>query len=336
MIWCSEAPDGADRSNGSRPESVKTAATHHRVRYAGLLAALAAAGAAPDPQAAAAEPAPAAVADPAPPAAGALLREGSFILRTKGSLHRDADSGWWMFRTAPGDPHEQIGDLTLLPCALLENLEALAESAAQPQTLFDLTGQVFVYHGRNYLLPTHAPRLVAYTPPPPPLPAEPAAAPPSADAPGGESARTILRELEETVGPVLRSSRADQPSGPVTDSSRPALMPPGTIILWRRGWLVREAGGAWSFVFEADASGLADPPMVVLPCLLLEEMERHVGRDDPEQAPLLGGRAEQDRARRAGSDQALLVSGRVERYHARNYLLPTAFQVPRHQTPLRP
>jgi hypothetical protein len=288
---------------------VETAVIHLRFQLAGLLVALAAGGAGPGPQPA--EPVPAAT--PAPPAAETLLREGSYLLQTKGSLHRDADSGWWTFRVAPDDPHPQVAELTLLPCTLLENLEPLVETSPQQRTLFDLTGQVFVYGGRNYLLPTHAPRLVEYVPAPT---GETAPGAPDGPPPGDESARTILRELKQAVGPVLRSSRAGRGSGPATEPRQAGLVPPGTVILWRRGWLVRESAGAWSFVFEADASGLVDPPMVLLPCLLLEQMERH--------------------ARRAGPDDALLISGRVERYHTRNYLLPTSFQVPHHRTPLRP
>ncbi|MHC4127768.1 MAG: hypothetical protein ACYTE6_03410 [Planctomycetota bacterium] len=280
--------------------------TYLRFQLAGLLVALAAAGAGPDAQPA--EPVP--TTTPAPLAAGTLLREGSYLLQTKGSLHRDADSGWWTFRVAPDDPHRQVAELTLLPCTLLENLEPLVEAAPRQPTLFDLTGQVFVYRGRNYLLPTHAPRLVEYVPPPT---GDTAPGTPDAPPPADESARTILRELEQTVGPVLRSSQAGRDSGPAT---QPGLVPPGTVILWRRGWLVRESAGAWSFVFEADASGLVDPPMILLPCLLLEQMERH--------------------ARRGDRDAALLISGRVERYHTRNYLLPMSYQVPHHRTPLRP
>ena len=299
------------------PGSVKTAVTHLGLRLAGLLAAGATAGAGPDTQPAdprpTPTPAPAMQVAAAPvrtaPDTGALLREGSYLLRTKGSLHRDADSGWWMFRVAPGDPHQQIGELTLLPCSLLENLEQLIESTPpQQRTIFDLSGQVFGFRGRNYLLPTHAPRLVEYVPPPPVESAP--------GMPGDNSARDILRELEQTVGPVLRSSRTGGPPDPDSEQGPRKLLAPGTVILWRRGWLVRGNGGAWSFVFEADASGLVDPPMILLPCLLLEEMERH--------------------GRLGGPDPALLISGRVERYHARNYLLPTSYQVPRHNTPLRP
>ena len=80
--------------------------------------------------------------------------------------------------------------------------------------------------------------------------------------------------------------------------------------------MVRDGGGAWLFLFDADASGLADPPMILLPCLLLERMERY--------------------AQRAESHAPMLLSGRVFRYHQVNYLLPTTFQIPRERTPLRP
>jgi hypothetical protein len=302
-----------------------TAVTHPQSQLAGLLAVLLAGGAGPQtpPDRPAASPGaatpPAAGAQdapfPGPPTAdptGQLLREGSYILRTRGTLDRDAETGWWTFRIARDDPHQRIGGLTLLPCTLLANLEQLVESMPRQEIVFDLTGQVFVYRGRNFLLPTHAPRLVEYVPPTRGDAGQAAETPP----PGDESAQAILRDLEQTVGPVLHSSRAGPAAAAPDGPQGVKLLPPGTVMLWRRGWMVRETGGAWSFVFQADATGLADPPMVLLPCLLLEEMERH--------------------ARRSGPRQPLLVSGRVERYHGRNYLLPTSYQVPRDHTPLRP
>ena len=87
-------------------------------------------------------------------------------------------------------------------------------------------------------------------------------------------------------------------------------------MMWRRGWMVRQPEGNWSFVFQADATGLGDPPMLLMPCLLLEEMEAH--------------------AQRSGPDSPLLISGRVYRYRGRNHLLPTMFQVPRDHSALRP
>ena len=231
-----------------------------------------------------------------------LLREGSFVMGATGTLRRDGDR--WVFQVAPAEPTDVSRELTMLPCTLLANLEKLVESMPGDDFAFDLTGQVFVYNGRNYLLPTHAPRLVAYVAPTHP--------PPDDGADGlDDSATAILRDLDRAVGPVVRSPRTDQAA-----ADRPKFVPPGSVILWRRGWLVRGSGGAWSFIFSADAAGSADPPMILLPCLLLEDMERH--------------------AARSGPDAPLLVSGRVYRYHDRTYLLPTMFLVPREHTVLRP
>ena len=78
----------------------------------------------------------------------------------------------------------------------------------------------------------------------------------------------------------------------------------------------RGAHGTWWFTFDADSSGLSDPPMVILPCLLLERMERY--------------------AARTGARTAMLLSGRVYVYEDRNYILPTMFQIPRERTTINP
>jgi hypothetical protein len=236
---------------------------------------------------------------PVPESATALLREGSAIVETRGSLRRTPEG--WVFRTADAPRR----DLTLLPCTLLASLETAVESSPERELSFDLSGQVFVYRGRNYVLPTHAPRLVDHVPPPAPA-APPAPAPATADSP-----EAMLRDLEQAVGPVARSAVAG--SAPARS---PRDLPPGALVSWRRGWMVREQDGAWSFVFEADATGLADPPVLLMPCLLLEAMEAHAGSGGPK--------------------RPLLLCGVVHRYRGRTWLMPTMYQVPRHTTPLRP
>ena len=236
-----------------------------------------------------------------PPASSTpLLREGTFMLQVKGSLQRGGQPGVWVFRIAPGDPGREMSELTLMPCTLLASLEQLVESMPDERIVFDLTGQVFVYRGRNFLMPTHAPRLVDYVPPSRP---DERAAP-------ADSAEAILRDLDETIGPLVHSPRRS-----ASDATRQPIAPGGQV-LWRHGWMVREPGGAWSFVFGADATGLSDPPMVLLPCRMLEDMERHAMRSSP--------------------DKPLLVSGRVTRYRSRNYMLPTMFRIPRYTSALRP
>ncbi len=245
--------------------------------------------------------------DPVLPSTAAptgLLREGKFMLQVKGSLQRGGQPGVWVFRSAGDNPGKQRFELTLMPCTLLASLEQLVESMPDEQIVFDLTGQVFVYRGRNFLMPTHAPRLVDYVPPSRPDDIDLKAAAPA------DSAEAILRDLDRTVGPLARSPRR----AAATTANPPVA--PGTMVLWRHGWMVREPGGAWSFVFGADATGLNDPPMILLPCRMLEDMERHALRSSP--------------------DEPLLVSGRVTRYRGRNYLLPTMFRIPRYTSALRP
>jgi hypothetical protein len=238
---------------------------------------------------------------------GRLLREGSYLVEIKGILHRrPPSSGWWHFQIGLDVPGQASPDLPILPCSLLARMQELVESAPGQET-FELTAEIFEYRGRNYLLPTHGPRLLKD--------ASPRTAPdhdePGAAGPSGDTAQEILRDLDRAVGPV--------PGAPGTapEVAQPqGLLTPDTIVLWRRGHMMREPQGAWSFVFDADANGLADPPVILLPCLRLERMERY--------------------AQRSTTDAPLLVSGRVHSYHGRSYLLPTAFRIPRERTPLRP
>ncbi len=238
---------------------------------------------------------------------GGLLREGTYLLEVKGKLKRQGKPASWTFAPLPGAAPELTEPLVLLPCTLLANLEQLASSMEKEELVFELSGEIFVYRGRNYLLPAHAPRLAGYMAPPP---GEGKAA--AADV--GAEPTQILRDLERAVGPVPRSAASAE--APETARQQTDLLPPGTILLWRRGWMDRQADGAWSFVFEADASGLADPSMILLPCLLLETME-DLAEQSPARAPML-------------------VSGRVFRYHGRNYLHPTSVQMRRQRTPLAP
>ncbi|MHB1156188.1 MAG: hypothetical protein ACYC26_05040 [Phycisphaerales bacterium] len=83
----------------------------------------------------------------------------------------------------------------------------------------------------------------------------------------------------------------------------------GSFILARRGRMVRAPGGAtpWIFTFDADADGLQDPPMFLMPCQLLEDMEQVV----------------EDHADRTN----FLISGQVFVYHGANYLMPTLMKI---------
>jgi len=259
------------------------------------------------------------------PGTSPVLREGSLLVDARGTLRRDEATRLWVFRIDVDDAADAADaadaiDLTVLPGAVLREMIDLHEIAEDRPVAFELTGRVLVYRGRGYVLPSHAPQI---TDVPPPADAEAATDPPAAGdagaapAPEGDdddSVQSILRSLQTAVGPVMRAPGRMSTRGGDNDDAR--LVPEGTMIVARRGRLMRTAGGAWMFVFDSDASGLGDPPMTVLPCLLLERMENH--------------------AQSRGGEAAMLLSGRVLAFDGRNFIMPSVFQIPRERSQITP
>jgi hypothetical protein len=252
-----------------------------------------------------------------------LIREGSYIVEQRGVLVRPPSSPLWRFQLQGGDSRQPAPQLSVLPCALLAEMERIATSMPQQQVVFEMTGQVFLYRSRNYLLPTHAPELVGYDDPvapaqtQPQLPDAPAAADPGSDtAPAGaESADDVERQLERAIGSLPRSAGA-RGEGGASPEETARLAPEGTVVAARRGHITRDSSGTWVFVLDADARGVADPPMVLLPCLLLEKIEEYA-RTSPANAPAI-------------------MSGRAFVYNGRNYLLPSVYRVPEETSRLMP
>jgi len=259
------------------------------------------------------------------PSIAPLLREGSQIQSVHGTLREHAPSGTWRFTRNPeADAASDAPryEFIMLPNTHLSEMQHVVRSADDQRVTFQITGEVFIYDGRNYLLVSFPPRVVSEEavsqrgerdgP-------EPDEAGDDSDRP--RSAAEIMRDLERETGPVGRTPAAprterdrERRQGARSDTER--LLPENTSIQLRRGRIGRDAGGAWQFIFDADASGQADPPMTLMPCQLLHRIERH--------------------ARRAGSSAPVLISGRVFTYGGRNYLLPTAFQIPRERSELKP
>ncbi|MFN0010671.1 MAG: hypothetical protein ACKVS8_03405 [Phycisphaerales bacterium] len=83
---------------------------------------------------------------------GRLLREGTFIANRKGRMVRSSSGDWSMTfdgdADGPADP-----PMILMPCLNLMAMEKIAERGGDALT-FSVSGQVFVYKGRNYLLPS--------------------------------------------------------------------------------------------------------------------------------------------------------------------------------------
>ncbi len=87
------------------------------------------------------------------------------------------------------------------------------------------------------------------------------------------------------------------------------LMREGQFVLNRRGRMTRTTEGmtGWLFTFDADSDGLADPPMHLMPCKMLEDMESIITEQ--------------------GEDAPFTISGQVFVYRNANYLLPTLMQL---------
>lgn len=98
----------------------------------------------------------------APPTAaaatsGRLLREGTFIASRRGRVTRSTASTStgpeWQVTFDSGTEGKAEAPMTLMPCQNLMAIEKIAERGGDSVT-FTISGQVFLYKGRNYLLPT--------------------------------------------------------------------------------------------------------------------------------------------------------------------------------------
>ena len=100
------------------------------------------------------QPAPAApvVAETAAPITGRLQREGTFLASRRGRVIK-APSGEWQYHFDTGPDNRVDAPMALMPCLNLQAIEKLAERGGEALS-FSLSGQVFVYKGRNFLLPT--------------------------------------------------------------------------------------------------------------------------------------------------------------------------------------
>jgi hypothetical protein len=109
---------------------------------------------APSPSPAATQPATPAPGQPAvrvQNAGGRLLREGTFLVERRGRLVR-ATTGDWLYTFDADAKGQADPTMVVLPCQKLEGMEKLAERYGESLS-FTITGQVFVYKNRNYILP---------------------------------------------------------------------------------------------------------------------------------------------------------------------------------------
>ncbi|MEX2673679.1 MAG: hypothetical protein WD294_16385 [Phycisphaeraceae bacterium] len=149
--------------------------------------------------------------------------------------------------------------------------------------------------------------------------ADEAAEQPSAD----DVLQDLLRRRSEN--PLIEPSRERDPSangegeskssaaralaGVAPGASEASLRREGQFVITRRGRMVRVPGdvSGWAFVFDADGSGMQDPPMYLMPCQLLEDMEEIVTQH--------------------GDSVVFVLSGQIYLYRGANYMMPTLMKL---------
>lgn len=241
----------------------------------------------------------------------AALPEGSFLIERAGRVI-EGPHGRRVFVPTGEARAAGEGPMLLLPCAALERLEMTLSGGDIPVRV---SGEVLVYRNRRHLLVSSF-LAGAGEAPAAEEPAEPPAGAGEAEPAEGEAedpaslmddpdVRGLLEELETepAAGAGEERSESAQAQREAGGAGVP-LAPDGTPVVRRRGRLARMNDGAWAFVFDNDeADALSSKAMGVLPCLLLERIERE--------------------AFAKGEGNEVILSGRVYAYDGQSYLLPT-------------
>lgn len=186
-----------------------------------------------------------------------------------------------------------------LATILAANLPAQAESATAPAPAAEVPTRTF---GQT----------------PPPAPSSPQTQP---AAPAEPSADEVLQQLllQRPASPVIAPSASPAAPSPqdlelqpqimglAPEQTQPPLYREGEFIVSRRGRMLRIPAGLWIFQFEADSQSAPEPPVLLMPCQLLENME--------------------ELNRQRGERLVFVLSGQVFTYHGRNWLLPSMMKL---------
>jgi len=258
-----------------------------------------------------------------------LLREGSVISRVIGDITLDPDEKHWVFRPIQPESGNLRREFVLLPSATLADM--LRNRNISPSPIeYEVTGRVFIYKGRNYLLAELAPPIVRFdtrpsqTPSPEakpvttpngeakfvPPPTTPARRDPSIGKDDDATVDAIERRLEQRVGRSPIGRIADDSESATSERAKAptsaGLPEPGTRLVLRSGRLMRDpSAGSWRFVPE-QVTGKGDGSLEILPCLLLERLELTTRESD--------------------SPPTVLISGQIIVFNDAAYLMPSSFR----------
>ena len=242
------------------------------------------------------------------------LRTGSILTNVPGKLilHPGSRYPEFKFITAKkGWPHT----IRLLPCLALQAMETMDKT----HTGFVISGMLTQYHHQLYLLPNANVRLFRKHPHVTTASAPAATTKPApATTEQNTSAQEVLNSLlSHHISRPIQQLVKMQPmltAKPIPDLPQPVgyVQPPalreGSYIWNRPGRLLfNQPLHEWIFVFQADSSSLLEPPLILLPCRLLQRMETRSGR--------------------RGTEIKFRVSGKITQFKGRNYLFTTYVEV---------
>jgi len=244
--------------------------------------------------------------------AAALPADGSALNALVCQLAGPDGPGWHVVRFEPVEGKAALSPRRVLPCRLLERMEALARK--KPATRFRIWGENAVYRDRLYILPLAVTVVRAADPALPADPARAAEPTPPADPKKTDPKKGGPASIDDVAAELLKGKpeRAvvvpDKPGGPpdkLPDSVAPGTKTPvgpdrGEIVIDRlvRIEALAEKSRTWLAArFEAD-NVLSEPPLRLLPCRMLTLAE----------ALARGGRK-------------VRVTGRTTLYKGKRYLL---------------
>ncbi len=233
-----------------------------------------------------------------------LVPDGAILTNVEGIMVRPEPGDPWTLRLigATADPEGRVRDFILMPSRVLEEMEQV-EVASDASPAFTVTGTVALFDNRNWLMPQHVETHTEHT-----RRAEPTIEPADPNEPedgmrsgrsAGDSIADIVADLQSTIKTLPHSLDDGQLIEPMEDAELD-----GTLILSRRGRLLRGRRGAWIFVFDADAWGEGDAPVVLLPSPTLNALVAD-GRRTDYRVPVH-------------------ISGSLSHYRGRRFLVPTA------------
>jgi len=237
------------------------------------------------------------------PRASELIREGAVVFRRQGRL-LGATGGGRVFVFDKGEQGETPAPMIVLPSIRLLEMERVLDARDSTVT-FLLTGEVFVYRGRNYILPSQFTTLAIERA----KAEEEVETTTTKHVEGGDDVADLIESL--------RSEAEDREDARADGGRSQGVARDGSLIVSKRGRVRRSTLGGWEFLVDNDADDASrgsrraddDAPVTLLPCLLLELIEQEVGDSD-----------------RGGE---FIMSGTVHAYAGESYLLPSMYRIVR-------